>query len=565
MGFPYPKPGSQGTPVAQAAEKVQSWFDLVLSTLPDSIPSTMTRLGIESIRPDDSPGAMMANAVSPLGMAAENVGKVLAGGVSKKATVPKVAEALEGSTLGNIGASKFRSLNKALKDNGGFTVDMKTGATPTTGTFVGLHPNTDSRVMVIPKKHFTEKALSEYVSKMQKELAGNERYLGGWVDGDNVYLDVPLRVVRDPKEVKQAFSTRPETAPMRARRLEAQERAAIVRGGGRDRTNPDPAAREAGAQKAVFTADTLTERQVGDWRGYIDSPTFERRAIEQADAGLRYLQERGVTNPEWWKLRGTTWEKLYGDLPDGTMSDDRMKQVASALAATAPNAGTTENVRQATEYLRRMLKSEPAIQPEWRAKPGVNVTHAAAGTQMPMETVRANNLVLGREGRGLEMNADKVREEYKALIGDPDAEVLDTHFAKIGEVPQSGVYINSAAGKIQDKEYGIMADRLRGIARKLGRDPRDWTAEVWTGIRENVKRHGELYGQKFKRAEGESYGYDQILDREIEFTAQKLGLEPKEVERRIRAGDMNLLAALLSTGGIAAAYAFGETPPEPGS
>jgi hypothetical protein len=615
---PFPKPQSQQTgPTADinalvSNDAIKSWYQAMLDQLNEvRLPEGFGALGdeapklgglgdvvggaVNSFLPDDSPEALMTNVTGPMSVPALGMARI-AKGVAAEAA-PKLKVAVGAKKIAE-GPAAFRRLKNLMKEHGGFSVNPTTGEIPTTGTMVALYPNADKRVSVLPKGKFSEKAVTEYTEKMQPQLKGKDRYLGGWESEGKTYLDVPARVVREPKvKLDKAGNPIPEPVAVRARRIERQERAAIVRGGGKTRTHPDPAVRRAGAQEGVYTLDApdiegavkeftkrtgaapteaelkditadlwrRKDRAVGDWRGYIDSPTFERRAIEQADAGLRYLQDKGVTNPEWWKLKGTTWERLYADRPDGTMSDDRMKQVAGALAATAPNAGTTENVRQATEYLRRILKNEPVVQPSWRAEPGVNVTHLSEGSMMPMEVNRAKNLELAAAGRGEEMQADKVREEFKALMGDPDAEVLDTHFAKIAEVPESGVYVNTAPGKIAGKEYTVMADRLRGIAKKLGRDPRDWTAEVWTGIRENVKKYGELYGQKFKKAEGESYGYDQILDREIEHTAKTLGLEPQEVERRIRAGDMNLLAALLSVGGIGAMTFAGEQAPPPGA
>ena len=517
---------------------------------------------------------------------------------------PEVGPAGEGSALESAaptvqnrvqGMPTTASLVKTLKKGGGFTVDTKTGVVPDTGTMVGLYPNGDKRVLVVPVRRLTTQLVDDYLTKMAPQLAGKERYLGGWVSGKNAYLDVPLRVVKEePQRVSKSGKPIIESVAQRAGRIEKQERAAIARAGGTTQWEPDAGVRERGRQIATWTNDApeirpdiaafrranggrapsakeletikkvawdrafqtgANERMVGDPRGFLESPTFERRAIEQADAGLRFLQEKGVTNPEWWKLRGTIWERLYADRPDGTMTDARMKRVAGFLAATAPNAGTTDNVRQATEYLRRMLKKEPIIQPDWRAIPGVNVTHMEAGKMMPMETVRANNLELAMRKRGDLMNEDKVREEFKALTGDPNAQVLDTQLAKIGEVPESGVYLNATAGRIEGKAYPVMANRLREIAVKLGRVPRDFTAEVWTGIRETIRKTGELYGRKHKRPVGESYGYDQILEREVAFTAKKLGITPSEVERRIRAGHMSTLAALLATGATAHAAA----------
>jgi hypothetical protein len=514
---------------------------------------------------------------------------------------PEVGPAGEGSALESAaptvqnrvqGMPTTASLVKTLKKGGGFTVDTKTGVVPDTGTMVGLYPNGDKRVLVVPVRRLTAQMVDDYLTKMAPQLAGKERYLGGWVSGKNAYLDVPLRVVKEaPQRVSKSGKPIIESVAQRAGRIEKQERAAVSRAGGGTQWEPDAGVRERGRQIATWTNDApeirpeiaafrranggraptakeletikkqawdrafatgANERMVGDPRGFLESPTFERNAVEMADEGLRYLQEKGVTNPEWWKLRGTVWERLYADRPDGTMTDARMKRVAGFLAATAPNAGTTDNVRQATEYLRRMLNKEPIIQPEWRAQPGVNVTHMEAGKMMPMETVRANNLELAMRKRGDLMNEDKVREEFKALTGDPNAQVLDTQLAKIGEVPESGVYLNATAGRVEGKAYQVMATQLRRIATKLGRQPRDFTAEVWTGIRETIRRTGELFGRKFKRPVGESYGYDQILEREIAFTAKKLGVTPLEVERRIKAGHMSTLAALLSTGGVAA-------------
>jgi hypothetical protein len=76
-------------------------------------------------------------------------------------------------------------------------------------------------------------------------------------------------------------------------------------------------------------------------------------------------------------------------------------------------------------------------------------------------------------------NGPKVRAFYRAILGDPDAVVLDRWALR-------------AAGHPRDtatpKQYARIADEYRAAAAAVGEDPRDFQAIVWIVTRESAVR-----------------------------------------------------------------------------
>jgi hypothetical protein len=216
-----------------------------------------------------------------------------------------------------------------------------------------------------------------------------------------------------------------------------------------------------------------------------------------------------------------------------------------------------------SEYMRRHIRGEPVVQPEWRAPEGL--MSLAPGRQMPLEQSRVANLRKAAAGDLDELSRRKVRSEALAMMGDRRAVVLDRHWARIGEAPERGIYtdveegvISSVPRKTKLSPYEIMENEVVKAADAKGRDPRDFSADAWTGIRDTIQKTGELYGQKFRASaiQGESKSYaDHFVDL-IQRKAGHLRMSVDELERRLRGGDASLLSQMLAMPTIAGAYSY---------
>ena len=116
------------------------------------------------------------------------------------------------------------------------------------------------------------------------------------------------------------------------------------------------------------------------------------------------------------------------------------------------------------------------------------------------------------------------------------------------------------------KVYRAVQDQVGLAAQRAGRDVRDYSADVWTGIRETVHKNHELFGTRYKGSaiHGESKGYADHFNDLLADKAAHLRITPREMEKRLRAGDANLLSVMLSTPAIAGLLAA-QQPGEPAS
>ena len=180
-----------------------------------------------------------------------------------------------------------------------------------------------------------------------------------------------------------------------------------------------------------------------------------------------------------------------------------------------------------------------------------------------METGRTNNLLKSGRGDLTALRQDKVREEAAALMGSPDAVVLDTHWSKIAEAPSRGIYSNTQEGLISaGKDYALLKSSVTEAAKAAGRSPRDYSADVWTGIRETLRNKAELFGQKYKKGSvsGESKSYSDIFDDLISKKAKHLGISKSKMEKRLREGDAELLSVMLGSPMVYEIYQEYENP-----
>lgn len=477
-----------------------------------------------------SPADYAAYALGPAGKIAGTVGKAatlgfglaldpseaIAGPVG---SVKKGAKALSGKIGEILGLYPSSTAEKIAEETlgGGYSVHLPTGQQPTEGLMVGKYRNDDPRNLVVPKEEFTPESVRAHAATNAKALAAEDAYLGSWFDQPNnkVYLDVSRRFA--PDQIRQATKF----------------------GEGTD-------------QLALYDVGAKDTRPIGNWRNFVAGPEFAERMGEMADVGRAYLNKQPTK--EWWDMHNTAFERVYGN--------QNLPQAAGFMASTAPVTAPRENVQMASEYMRRYLKGEPIIQPEFRIP---DTAMKRVGMQMPMETGRTPNLEKSARGAIDELQRSKVRNEAQALLGDPNAVVLDRHWARLPEDPKRGIYTGTEEGVIDakprktgDNDYDFMADQVRTAARERGRTPRDYSADVWTGIRETIKNTDQLFGVPHKGSAitGESKSYADHLEDLIVDKAKHLSkiegktVTPKELEARLSRGDADLLSTLLAGSGV---------------
>lgn len=420
------------------------------------------------------------------------------GGLVKLSKAERIA-----NLLGKSAESTPEAIVEATK-GGGYSVNLPTGATPSEGLMMGKYANVDPRNMVLESgQPLTQDKLADFVARNEAALGKPENFLGTWSDPESgkTYLDVSRRF--EPNEVRKATKFGERTG-----------------------------------QLAGYNVGEGASFPVGNWRQYIEGPEFAGRMDEMAAVGRDYLSKH--MNKEWWDMHGSSFERVYGP--------ERLERLAGFIAATAPNAQPRENLQTMSEYMRRLIKEEPIIQPDYRIPPGQ--MSRREGTKIGMESSRAANLRQAEKGNLAGLQKNKVREEALALMGDPTAVVLDRHWARIAEDPSQGVFTASAEGIVEaGADYDALKAAVSKAAAAANRTPRDYSADVWTGIRETIKNKSELYGQKYKGSaiRGESKSYADQFDDLIADKAKFLGISVAEMEKRLRNGDATLLSLMLLT------------------
>jgi hypothetical protein len=420
-------------------------------------------------------------------------------------------------------------------ERGGATVQPFTGAQPTSGLMVGKYPNVEVpadprdlylRNLVLSGRPLTTSDLQAFVERNRPELTAANRYLGTWSDPETMktYLDVAQRF--DPEAIRTATKFGERTG-----------------------------------QLAGYNIGTQQPFPVGNWPEFIQGPEYHQRLREMAGIGREYLSQ--FPAKEWWDMYGGPFERVYGQ--------QNLPYVAGYTASTAPTLAPRPNLQQMSEYMRRQLAGEPIIQPEWRTPAG-GMTYSP-GKLMPMEQSRALNLERTSRGALGELSRAKVREEAAAMTGDPNAVVIDRHHIRLSEAPERGIYASTEDGTIHSvplKEAANDYDRLQAEimneAYDAKRHPRDFSADVWTGIRETIKRNSELYGTKYRgeAIAGESKSYADHFEDLLADKAKHMGISQARLEQGLRGGDLNLMSYVLATTpAAAAAYQQWRASPQP--
>ena len=396
-----------------------------------------------------------------------------------------------------------RILNET-KNEGGYTVNMATGDVPETGLMMGKYKNSDPRNVVTPK--LTLNQIKDIKKKNASALSKPENYLGTWKGKDATYVDVSTKF--PPEDIRKATKFGERTG-----------------------------------QISGWNLGNKKEFPVGNWDEFVGSKEFQTRIAEMGAEGREYLSR--FPTKEWWDMHGTALERIYGE--------DALPQLAGFIASTAPNTAPRANLQTASEYMRRMIKREETIQPNYRIP--ANQMNRAEGTKIGMEGGstgggRTNNLNKARAGLLGELRLDKVREEASALMGNKDAAVFDRHWARLAEKPEAGVYAAAQEGILPaGKQYATLKEAVSRGAKAEGRSTRDFSADVWTGIRERIKNTSELYGQKFQGSAitGDSKSYADVFEDLIRDKAKHMGITVKEMEKRLKSGDATLMSTLAAS------------------
>ncbi len=466
------------------------------------------------------------------------------------------------------------TIKNAILENGGYSVDPRTGITVAPGTkdavMVGAFPNDAKRTMVIPAAEFTEKHVDQF-KKINADVLANDStaHIGGWLQKDDagnpktVYLDVSKKYPTERQAIKVGEEQNPGAIALP--HTAGQKKAGIPRqweaaGHGRER---DPVTGKwPQAQFNVWNAETGAEPAIGNLSEFVNSPEFQTRLHEMATAGKSAM---GPEFKNWWDITKGPLARVYGD--------EMIDKVSGLLAATSPQNGPINNTQLASELLRRAIKGEAMVQPEWRAPMNMLGGVAKPGGPLPMTNSWANNAQKVVEGRGAEISSDKVNDMRRALLGDPDVAVIDRHYAKLAEDPARGIYTNvepntvaTSMGTGKREAYPDIENQVRTAAKQAGVPLANYSAWVWEGIRDTIRKTGNLYGQLHRSSAvpETTTGFNEIFTDLVAKKAKHLGMSVEALEQKLRSGDAELLGTIISTGAGAAAYQrFKESQAQP--
>jgi hypothetical protein len=443
------------------------------------------------------------------------------GGVA--GAIGKLAQKLKAAQTGVKAEALPSVVASEVKQHGGFTVDPRTGEIPTSGAMVGKYPNVSERTHSMPADKLTAARVKKFIDENADALSKGKTHVGGWVDQKatppQAYLDV---------------AERHDTVRQATKRGEMQTHPSMVR-------DPETGLWPTGqAQKEVYDVASGQTSPVGNVTDFVNSPEFQQRLDAMYQAGAPVMEGK----PEWWSLLGGPYEEVYGP--------ERLQQNAGLLAATSPQSDPVTNARTASEYMRRVIKGEPTIQPDFRMP--ADAVAFQPGLQMPFEKTRVANLERGAAGNIDDLRMDKVNDMAHALMGE-DVNVVDRHFAKVAEDPARGIYASGESNVIPgamdaDPElYAWIDNALRDGAKRNGLSTKNCSATAWEGIRSTIKNTGELFGVQHRASAipDTAGGFGDILTQLIEEKAGKLGITAQEMATRLRNGDASLLAAVLST------------------
>jgi hypothetical protein len=421
---------------------------------------------------------------------------------------------LKSGVLGAFKSTKARTIVAKTKERGGYSVNLQTGEEPAEGIMAGKYANTDPRTTVLEPGLLTPKQVEAHATKNAKVLSSPDHYFGTWTDPvtGKTYLDVSKRFA--------ASDIRPATKFA-----------------------------EKTGQISMYNAGTGESPPVGSFPGFVTGAAtpegvvpYAQRLQEMGGVGREYMAQH--PGADWWRTPNI--ERVYGK--------QNMPQASGLLASTSTNTKPQPNVQLMTEYMRRHLAGEPMIQPGWRAPENVLGGAVGPGSKMGLETGRGGrkaNLLSAARGDLGAMRGEVVKEKVQALSGDPAAIVLDRIQVRLAEQPSAGIFAEAKEGvSPTGKNRQLVKDTITEQARIAGENPDTFSANVWAGVREHVKKTGELYGtplpgsQRMTRGT-ESKSYDDLFVDLVARKAKKLGISVKALESKLRKGDAELLSHIL--------------------
>jgi hypothetical protein len=285
-----------------------------------------------------------------------------------------------------------------------------------------------------------------------------------------------------------------------------------------------------------------------------------------------------MNGKDWWDIYGSDLERVYGK--------ERVRPLAALLATTSSGSPPVENLRAASEYMRRLIKGEDIIQPGFRipetavgyigkrkaGKPYSDIASSMSGIgkKMPKEAGgRTPNLLKVQEGwRALEggdprladqsftdLNDDKVNDMFHALTGELVG-VFDRHWAKLAEAPERGILAETGANVLKGSKvsgkvgsYALIENAVRSAAKDAGVPLPVYSAQVWEGIRHTIRSGKPLFGTMYKAEAIPEIvgGFPGIFQKVVEQKAKLWGLTVPQFEAKLRSGDAELLGAILAT------------------
>lgn len=201
-------------------------------------------------------------------------------------------------------------------------------------------------------------------------------------------------------------------------------------------------------------ADKLFQRQVEKTGGNLSDTKYLLQKFEEGKAGM-----------EWY-------DKTFDELK--TAFGDDAELVAKLLSATSVNATVSSNVTLALKAYRYMKEGRNFL----TLKPGEGFLPAVVGN-------------LDRIAKGEPIAGRKLDNFAKAIIGDPDAVVVDRWMlrafgyggtaAKEGQIGRGTFGDVSAASA---REYDLIEHAVKELAQEKGVTPRQMQAAIWFGQKE---------------------------------------------------------------------------------
>src|SRR3990167_10442214 len=100
-----------------------------------------------------------------------------------------------GGTEGDSGVSRHITtgatrLTQQLNEKGGFTYNPRSGRSPKSGYMVSPYKNRES---VVDSGKVTAATIANYIVSNADVLGKPEHFIGGWVDGGKLFLDISVR------------------------------------------------------------------------------------------------------------------------------------------------------------------------------------------------------------------------------------------------------------------------------------------------------------------------------------------------------------------------------------